>query len=287
VANVTAASCSICGRRAPSREIFARNGFPIRRCDACGVGMAVVEDFDPEKYYTSDYFKGHHTDGYNDYPATERILRREFAQTLAALRSLGPTGGKLLEIGCAYGFFLDEARRFYDVYGVEISRDAVASCHARGMTNVVAGTLDKGWLEANGPFDVVVMLDVIEHLQRPDRAVQQAAEHLRPGGLMVATTGDFGSVYARHAGPRWRLMTPPQHLWFFTVEALSRLGERFGLRIIDVRHPWKLVPISLAVYQIARIAGRRTPPKVPKWLGSMGLPMNLFDALRITWRKEI
>jgi hypothetical protein len=104
--------------------------------------------------------------------------------------------------------------------------------------------------------------------------------------IVKLTTGDFGSLYARCAGRRWRLMTPPQHLWFFTIEALTRLGGRFGLRPIEICHPWKIVPISLALYQIARIAGRSAPLHLPARLSNLSFPINLFDALRVTWRKE-
>ena len=75
------------------------------------------------------------------------------------------------------------------------------------------------------PFDIVVMLDVIEHLTNPGQLLSELYSHTRPGSLLVLTTGDFGSIMARAMGKQWRLMTPPQHLWYFTTDAMTRLTD--------------------------------------------------------------
>ena len=75
-------------------------------CNApmCGLGRAETSYFDPSTYYTADYFSGGHADGYSDYRGAEAVLRREFAGTVDFIRGFR-SGGKLLEVGCAYGFF--------------------------------------------------------------------------------------------------------------------------------------------------------------------------------------
>ena len=70
-----------------------------------------------------DAFSGGHPDGYADYRGAEPILRREFARTVKFIRKYRPAG-RLLDIGCAYGFFLEEARPFYEVAGIEIAEHA-------------------------------------------------------------------------------------------------------------------------------------------------------------------
>jgi SAM-dependent methyltransferase len=69
-------------------------------------------------------------------------------------------GGRLLEIGCAYGFFLEEARRFYDVAGIEIADAAVAFCRNRGLA-VINGVAEEAVFTQFGMCDVIVLLDVI------------------------------------------------------------------------------------------------------------------------------
>ncbi len=118
-------------------------------------------------------------------------------------------------MGCAYGFFLQEAKPFFEVAGIELAEDAAAHARQSGL-NVLTGVADEASLARLGAMDVIVLLDVIEHLPSPRDTLALCARHLNPGGIIVITTGDFGSLSARLAGARWRLMTPPQHLWFFS-----------------------------------------------------------------------
>jgi hypothetical protein len=101
---------------------------------------------------------------------------------------------------------------------------------------------------------------------------------------VVITTGDFGALPARLAGARWRLMTPPQHLWFFSQESMRRMASSVGLEVEYVDHPWKTVPLSLVSFQLARMIGLQ-PRGVPGW-GKLGIPVNLFDAMRVVLRKD-
>ena len=100
----------------------------------------------------------------------------------------------------------------------------------------------------------------------------------------MLTTGDFGSPVARLMGPAWRLMTPPQHLWFFTKAGIAKLARRSGLRVERIDHPWKTVPLSLVMFQAARFA--RLRPAAPRVAGRIGLPINLFDAMRAVIRNQ-
>jgi len=276
-----ALDCPACGRPTAQKHLYAKNGCDILACSACGIGRTVTTGFDPAAYYTDDYFSGGHADGYADYAAAEPVLRREFAATARFIRRFR-AGGRLLELGCAYGFFLDEAKRAgFDVHGVELAAAAAAAARARGL-DVETGIADAAYLERIGQVDVVVLLDVIEHLEDPRATLAAALRHLDPGGIVVVTTGDFGSLAARLAGRAWRLMTPPQHLWFFTRASMERLAASLGLRVVAFDHPWKTVPLSLIVFQFRRMLGLK--PKAPA-ASAIGLPVNLFDAMRVVMRK--
>jgi SAM-dependent methyltransferase len=148
---------------------------------------------------------------------------------------------------------------------------------------VVTGVADEAVLGRLGAMDVIVLLDVIEHLPSPRDTLALCARHLNPGGIIVITTGDFGSLYARLAGAHWRLMTPPQHLWFFSRESMRRIAASLALEVELFDHPWKIVPLSLITFQLGRMLGRKTggAPVASR----VGLPVNLFDAMRIVLRK--
>ena len=271
--------CPACGMHTSQRFLYAKNGCDLLECSRCGLGRTQAAAFDPAAYYTRGYFSGDEPDGYADYLGTEPVLRREFARTVDFIRRYRRSGN-LLEIGCAYGFFLEEAKRHFAVSGIELAQDAAAYCRRRGLA-VETGTADAIGQGGRGPFDVIVMLDVIEHLPDPHATMDRVARALAPGGIVVLTTGDFRSLAARAFKSGWRLMTPPQHLWFFTPRSLERLAWRAGLNVISLDHPWKIVPLSLVAYHLGRMTGGRLKLPAPPF----GVPINLFDAMRVVLRR--
>jgi SAM-dependent methyltransferase len=273
--------CPACGRPTAQRFLYAKNGCDILACADCGIGRTRTVGFDPATYYTGDYFSGGHADGYADYAAAEPVLRREFAATVRFIRRF-QAGGRLLELGCAYGFFLDEAKRAgFATHGVELAAEAAAAARARGL-DVATGIADAAYLARLGSLDAIVVLDVIEHLEDPYDTLAACVRHLAPGGVVVITTGDFGSPVARLMGRSWRLMTPPQHLWFFTRAGMERLAAHLGLTLVAFDHPWKIVPLSLIMFQLRRMLGLAQKESSRS---GVGLPVNLFDAMRVVMRK--
>lgn len=278
-------TCVCCGERHRGGVVFRKNNHDVRKCPACGLGSVVAPRICPDEYYDKAYFDGGRADGYSDYAGSRDVLHDQFSAEVGFLRRRGYCGGKLLEIGCAYGYFLDEARNdFEQVYGIEICEDAVRNCLARGLGTVRRGAVSPEVLADFPEVDLVVMLDVIEHLEDPSAALRAAADKLLPGGHLVLTTGDFSSLVARLAGSSWRLMTPPQHLWFFTPKSLNSLAESTGLTVISVEHPGKKVPVGLMLYQLGRLAGVNL--RAPEWTHKLGLHINLFDAMRVVMRKD-
>src|SRR6266436_3502206 len=171
-----------------------------------------------------------------------------------------------------------------DAPTVFFCRKQSASSMCQGSSlNVFTGQADETLLGRLGTTDVIVLLDVIEHLPSPRDTIALLVNHLDPGGIIVITTGDFGSLYSRVAGAHWRLMTPPQHLWFFSQASMQAMATSLGLEVEHLDHPWKVVPLSLISFQLTRMSGLR--PKRMVISNRLGLPVNLFDAMRVVLRK--
>jgi SAM-dependent methyltransferase len=165
---------------------------------------------------------------YPDYVGNEAALRRSMQRHLRQMARYGRLGGGLLEVGCAYGFFLDEARRhFAPVTGVDIVATAVErACEDLGVDARAGRFLDMGFEDER--FDAVCLWDTIEHLPRPDQFLEKIRRLLHPDGRLYLTTGDLSSLNARLRGARWRQIHPPSHLHYFSRTTLRRLLERIG-----------------------------------------------------------
>ncbi|MBI5625301.1 MAG: class I SAM-dependent methyltransferase [Elusimicrobia bacterium] len=144
---------------------------------------------------------------------------------LATIRGF-VSSGRLLEVGCSAGYFLNAARADFSVTGVEPSRWAAAEASRKFGVPVHAGSLaDAGF--AAETFDVAAMVDVIEHLADPGALLDQCRGVLKPGGFLYLVTPDIGSLSARILrGSWWGLR--PAHLHYFTKATLTSLLEKKG-----------------------------------------------------------
>ena len=139
----------------------------------------------------ADYFAGGHSDGYADYLGAEPVLRREFARTVEFIRRYCPRG-RLLDVGCAYGFFLQEAKPFFEVAGIELAEEAAAHGRQSGL-NVVTGVADESTLAQLGAHGR-------HRPARRDRASAEPARHARA----VRPPSQSGRHH-RHHDRRFRL----------------------------------------------------------------------------------
>lgn len=276
-------SCPICVK---GNLLFSytKNSCEIFKCDNCGVGSAIAPEFNPSEYYTEDYFNGGHIDGYSNYLDTANSLQNHFKDELEHLKKYTSNLDSLFEIGCAYGVFLKvAAKSFSSVSGIELCESAVAHCIESGLQGVVRGEFNDQNVDTDRRYDAITMFDVIEHLEEPQSAINLSADLLNKNGVFILTTGDFSSKLSRMMNKNWRLMTPPQHLWFFTPNSIREMARIAGLKVVDITYPTKKVPLALILFQLARMFGWK--PSIPKIFSKISIPVNLFDAMRVTMVK--
>jgi len=159
--------------------------------------------------------------------------------------------GKLLDIGCATGDFLEEARDFgYSVEGLELSK--WSSEIAKSKSIKVHKELLKS-LSSRFPqrFDVITMWGVIEHFQYPLREMTYINKLLKPGGVLAVWTGDVDGIMSRILGRRWWYWQG-QHIQYFTSISLNRLGLLTGFEHITT----ELYPIAATYDQVINSLSR-------------------------------
>ncbi|MBK8576123.1 MAG: class I SAM-dependent methyltransferase [Elusimicrobia bacterium] len=142
-------------------------------------------------------------------------------------------GGRLLEVGSSLGTFLNAARPFFDAIGLEPSRWAARLARERFQVQVIEDVLRPG-LFGPSTFDVVVAIDVVEHVPDPQAALSCLASFLRPGGILYLVTPNISSLSARLLG-RWWWGFRPAHLTYFSPVTLGRLLSNVGLEVRQCR----------------------------------------------------
>lgn len=259
----------------------------LRQCVQCGFVTADT-DWDAAAIaalYGNDYFHGSE---YFDYVQERGSLRLNFRGRMRTLDALagGLRGKSVLEIGSAYGFFLELAGECgMAARGVDITSDGVR--YARQTLGVDAVEGDYLALPTD-PVDLIAMWDTVEHLPRPDLFIEKAVSDLRPGGLLAITTGDIGSINARLRGRRWRMIHPPTHLHYFSSSTLARLLSRYGLEIVHASHPGVSRQLhSILFIVLAHRLGAPYLYKILKGLSpDIALTLNLYDIMFVVARKS-
>jgi SAM-dependent methyltransferase len=206
---------------------------------------------DLESLYSPEYFEGGCDSGYPSYVADTAILERNFGRRLELIETLRKPG-RLLDVGTAYGLFLKTARaRGWTCVGVELAADCAREAERFAGVPVVAG--DFLTVDLPGTFDVVCMLDVIEHMRDPMACLRRAASLLDRDGLLVIETGDFASPWARFLGKHWYFIDPPQHLAYFTHDTLVDALVASGCSgpIVTWR-PGRWVSVSNVLFKLMR-----------------------------------
>jgi len=277
-------ACILCGGGS-----FDEYSPGLRRCRGCGFVSADLNLSEEEHraLYARQYFFGTE---YRDYVADRQEHQRNFRLRLDVLdRFLEPSRHRhLLEIGSAFGFFLELAReRFETVRGLDVSAEGTEFARARGLE-----VSNQDFLTAPlavPPPDVVCLWDVLEHLREPHLYLEKIAAEIAPGGLVALTTGDIGSVNARLRGRRWRLIHPPTHLNYFSRRTIAAMLDKYGFDILYDRYCGFYRSVDGMAWGI--LALRAGVPSLHRLLRRMGLLqwdlyLNLFDITYVIARKR-
>jgi len=196
------------------------------------------------------------------------------------LRGLGlPQGARILDAGCGSGRNMLELARHGTVTGVELSPTSAALARARGVGEVIEGSvLEMGLAEAS--FDLAVSLDVIEHLEDDLGALRELRRVIAPGGALLLTVPAYQWLWSGHD-------VINHHHRRYTRRSLQRVAEQAGWRQTRTTYfNSLLLPVAVLLRVLDRVDAKKTtessldlwvPPAPVNWL--LERPLALEAAL--------
>ncbi|MDX6715011.1 MAG: hypothetical protein QOH30_1569 [Baekduia sp.] len=194
-------------------------------------GATFVREQEPP-VYEEEYFEGDKLSagGYGDYTSQAGWRLEKSHRQVRQMRELtGLSGGRVLDIGCGYGYFrVALAEAGYEHEGLEVSAFARAVARDSYGFETHAGVLDDHWQGWGERFDGIVLFDLIEHLEDPDGFMEQVHACLRPGGVVGIKTPNILCAEADVFGP-WYHSLKREHLQFFSDDSLTACAERAAL----------------------------------------------------------
>ena len=149
--------------------------------------------------------------------------------------------GRVLDIGCAFGFFLDVAsENGWETYGVEISE--YAARHIGDRHNVSIGELSEAKFPDNS-FDLITLWDVIEHVANPPELLAESHRILKEDGLLFVNLPNKDDLFLKVKSTLYRLMGGrairlrghfTHHIYYFSPRTIERLLSQCGFRIVKM-----------------------------------------------------
>ena len=290
----------------------------VKECPVCGsterklLYTSNINDFDSEDFKITDSQYGKHWQMYRcencsfvysdpvptkklleklyssiedpDYDIEEEGRKNNFIRILKRIKEI-KNKGRLLDIGAATGIFMKLAKdEGYEVMGIEPSKWAAKRAEEKYGLKMENTTFEK--FESQESFDIITMLDLIEHVENPIVILQKANSLLKKNGLLVIVTPEIDSFIRKLTGSKWWHFRPP-HLNFFNKKSLIYALNREGFDVLRIKpYHWKF---SL-YYLISRFTiGKKICDKIDilkRALKFLKIKLFLFDSVEVYARKK-
>ncbi|MDR0532466.1 MAG: class I SAM-dependent methyltransferase [Verrucomicrobiales bacterium] len=245
-------NCAICDTDHVSvvfnKQASSGKDYTIVQCRQCGlvyVNPRLSQEAVLDTYRDPSYFQrgNNQFTGYSDYASDRHLHVLFFQEQLAKLENHVPKG-KILDIGCAFGYLLEEAReRGWETQGIELSGQAIA--YARNELNLNIHNVPLREVKfADGTFNAVVMNDVIEHYGQPKAEAREVHRVLAAGGAFMLHTPNFASWWRFLMRRQWVHMKPEEHLYYFSPRTITKLLEDCGFQVVYARPCGKITNLN-------------------------------------------
>lgn len=225
-------SCPLCkwtpGEEQISKARYVAPEYRVLSCLNCGHFFTYFEKEVSESIYEDERYKV--VD--NRESLFDKILGVEYGRVVVNIKKIMPAAKSVLDFGCGKGKFLSLCRESgLSVKGVETSKPRAEFAAQHYHLDIDSSHYDSGKI-AGGPFDVITLFHVLEHLTTPGELLSQLiANNLVEGGLLVIEVPNRNSWQSKWSGSKWLQLDVPRHVSHFDTARLRKLLDSLGLRV--------------------------------------------------------
>jgi 2-polyprenyl-3-methyl-5-hydroxy-6-metoxy-1,4-benzoquinol methylase len=248
--------CIVCG--SDSQKLWYTMGeFNTLKCLDCETRYVSprYDDAQLDAHYSEDLFtksKDYEGVSHNMLNPTERARKRsDMKEEIEAVLERVAIGGRILDIGCQTGIYLEALPETYEKFGVERSEWAAECCRKITGAKVTSGKIEDADF-AEGYFDLINISYVVEHLQYPLETLERIVKWLKDDGIMVISVPNFTSFCSVVFREFYRLADPRQHIYLTTPESLSMLLDKIGFKVEKKYFPYWGTPYC-SLKQLGRL----------------------------------
>jgi len=220
--------CNLCGSDTP-RKLFQEGAFEIRECKNCGMVYVAPQ---PTPQALRNYYDTFYTS--TSATAIESWTHpASFGQARRLIEKFGPADGKLVDVGCGMGLFLQSLGQRWQLTGIEPNANACARAKtAVPSADIINGEILSSPIPAES-FDIATSLASLEHMADPSAVLRRIAEILKPGGLLIVRVPYLGGYLKikQYLDAIPIQFGAPRHLFDFSPRSLRGILERNGFTV--------------------------------------------------------
>lgn len=200
---------------------------------------------------------------------TEQTARRAtFLRGLRLIEKYCPQKGRLLDVGCFVGLFLDLARTDgWSVLGIEPSQWAADYAKKRLNLNVLQGAFEDFELDDES-FDTVTMWDVIEHLNDPKSILSTLHKKLKDQGILFLNTFNYDSIFRKTLGRKYWFIER-MHIYYFSPTTIKKMFEACNYEVLKIIPHFKTLSLGYYITRLKEV--NRFLATVAGYIGSFYL----------------
>lgn len=259
------ASCPMCGPDPAQTLRYDFAPYRVVSCSRCGLVFlsprltepAILKLYSDEEYYVSEVSG----QGYDEYLEVQHNWIKTFTRRLNQITNY-QLPGKVLDIGCGPGFFLEAAQaKGYNVFGLDPSDYIVKVAREKFGNRIQKGLIESADYPAEH-FDLVVAFDTFEHVYHPLEWLEATRRVLKPGGLLAITTPDPNSLLAKASGKKWVSFKLPEHVFYWSPDTIRRaFADRW--EILEFNRAGQYASLSFLFRRLFRLSS--SPRGILKW----------------------